>query len=212
MIPVRSLVSQKINSESQQDMDSDPNRDQLAEENSRLRRELVKAKQGAVNQGFVQVSRKYLDNLDELGFRSPAARKLLTSLVKAMNRQNAVMVSQGSLAKLTGLSTPTVKRAVAMLREEQWIEVLKVGTSNIYRVNSSVFWTARADGRWASFSAEILVNYDEQDEFTKAQAINPPRTSLRHIPILSTQEDVVVTGTDLGSDDPPEQAQIDFHR
>ncbi|WP_454675907.1 replication/maintenance protein RepL, partial [Achromobacter pestifer] len=201
-----------MNRESQQDMDSDPYRDQLAEENSRLRRELAKAKQGATNQGFVQVSRKYLDDLDDLGFRSKAARKLLTNLVKAMNRQNAVMVSQGSLAKLTGLSTPTVKRAIALLREEQWIEVLKVGTSNVYRVNSSVFWTARADGRWASFSAEILVNYDEQDEFTKEHATNPPKTSLRHIPVLSAQEDMVVTGTDLGSDDPPEQAQIDFHR
>ncbi|WP_312938417.1 replication/maintenance protein RepL [Stutzerimonas nitrititolerans] len=200
-----------MNRKSQQDMDSDPYRDQLAEENSRLRRELAKAKQGATNQGFVQVSRKYLDDLDDLGFRSKAARKLLTNLVKAMNRQNAVMVSQGSLAKLTGLSTPTVKRAIALLREEQWIEVLKVGTSNVYRVNSSVFWTARADGRWASFSAEILVNYDEQDEFTKEQATNPPKTSLRHIPVLSAQEDVVVTGTELGSEDPPEQAQIDFH-
>ncbi|WP_054428183.1 replication/maintenance protein RepL [Achromobacter kerstersii] len=200
-----------MNRKSQQDMDSDPYRDQLAEENSRLRRELAKAKQGATNQGFVQVSRKYLDDLDDLGFRSKAARKLLTNLVKAMNRQNAVMVSQGSLAKLTGLSTPTVKRAIALLREEQWIEVLKVGTSNVYRVNSSVFWTARADGRWASFSAEILVNYDEQDEFTKEQATNPPKASLRHIPVLSAQEDVVVTGTELGSEDPPEQAQIDFH-
>ena len=68
MIPVRSLVSQKINSKSRQGMDSDPNSDQLAEENSRLRRELAKAKQGAVNHGFVQVSRNTLITWMNLDF------------------------------------------------------------------------------------------------------------------------------------------------
>ncbi|MBR8361666.1 hypothetical protein KDW10_30520 [Burkholderia vietnamiensis] len=190
----------------------DPNRDQLTKENEHLRSELAKLKRGAVNSGFVQVSRKYLDELDELAFRSPAARKLLTTLVKAMNKQNAVMVSQASLVKLTGLSAPTIKRAVALLREQQWVEVLKVGTSNVYRINSSVFWTARADGRWASFAAEVIVNFDEQDEVTKAAPINPTKTSLRHIPMLAAHEDVMVTGAALGSDDPPEQSQLDFHK
>ncbi|MFM0334758.1 helix-turn-helix domain-containing protein [Paraburkholderia strydomiana] len=189
---------------------SEPNRDQLTRENEQLRTELARLKRGAVNQGFVQVSRKYLDELDELAFQSPAARKLLTSLVKAMNKQNAVMVSQESLAKLTGLSKPTIKRSVALLREQQWIDVLKVGTANVYRVNSGVFWTARADGRWASFSAEVLLNFDEQDEQTKAQ----PKTKLRHIPFVQAEEheDVVISGAALGSDDPPEQSQLDFHK
>lgn len=190
----------------------DPNRDQLAAENERLKGELAKLKAGAVNQGFVQVSRRYLDELDELAFRSPAARKLLTNLVKAMNKQNAVMVSQESLAKLTGLSKPTIKRSVALLREQNWIDVLKVGTSNVYRVNSGVFWTARADGRWASFSAEVVLNFDEQDEITKAAPINPPKTSLRHIPFVQAHEDVIVSGSSLGNDDPPEQAHLDFHK
>ncbi|KAA0072633.1 helix-turn-helix domain-containing protein (plasmid) [Paraburkholderia sp. T12-10] len=184
--------------------------DSTEHEVERLRREVARLKSGAVNQGFVQVSRKYLDDLDELAFKSPAARKLLTSLVKAMNKQNAVMVSQESLVKLTGMSRPTVQRAVTLLREQQWIDILKVGTANVYRVNSGVFWTARADGRWASFSAEVLLNFDEQDEKTKAQ----PTAKLRHIPFVQAEqdEDVLVTGTALGSDDPPEQAALDFHK
>jgi hypothetical protein len=190
----------------------DPNRDHLAVENERLRGEVAKLKSGAVNQGFVQVSRRYLDELDELAFHSPAARKLLTSLVKAMNKQNAVMISQESLAKLTKLSKATIKRSVALLREQQWIDVLKVGTANVYRVNSGVFWTARADGRWASFSAEVILNFDEQDEITKAASINPPKATLRHIPFVHADEEVIVTNTALGEAEPPEQAHIDFHR
>ena len=197
---------------SQQDTIIDPNRDQLVQENETLRSELAQLKRGAVNHGFVQVSRKYLDELDELAFRSPAARKLLTSLVKAMNKQNAVMVSQESLVKLTRLSKPTIKRSVALLREQKWIDVLKVGTSNVYRVNSNVFWTTRADGRWASFSAEVVLNFDEQDEITKAAPVNPPKTSLRHIPFVQADEEVIIAGAALGFDDPPEQAQIDFHK
>jgi len=210
MIPISSLVIIISTSMNRRVSTVEPNTDQSGEL-ERLRHEIAQLKAGAVNRGFVQVSRKYLDDLDALAFQSPSARKLLTSLVKAMNRQNAVMVSQESLVKLTGLSKPTIKRALALLREQQWVEVLKVGTSNVYRVNSSVFWTARADGRWASFSAEVLVNFDEQDEITKAQAqLAAPK--LRHIPMLEADDEVIISGSALGNDDPPEQAQIDFHK
>jgi hypothetical protein len=173
-----------------------------------LRQEVARLKSGAINSGFVQVSRKHIDGLNQLALHSPKAHFVLWKLVQAMNKQNAVMVSQESLQKLTGLSRPTVQRAIALLREQQWMEVLKVGTANVYRVNSSVFWQTRADGRWASFSAEILVNFDEQDEKTKAV----PQPKLRHVPFVEVHEDVIVSDTALGSDDPPEQAQLDFHK
>jgi hypothetical protein len=178
------------------------------QEVEQLRQELARLKSGAVNYGFVQVSRKHIDDLNQLALKSPKAHFVLWKLVQAMNKQNAVMVSQESLQKLTSLSRPTVQRAISVLREQQWLEVLKVGTGNVYRVNSSVFWQTRADGRWASFSAEVLVNFDEQDETTKAT----PQPKLRHVPFVEVHEDVVVSGAALGSDDPPEQAQIDFHK
>lgn len=80
-----------------------------------------------------------------------------------------------------------MQRAVTLLREQQWIDIFKVGTANVYRVNSGVFWTARADGRWAS---------------------------LRHIPLVQAEQhaDALVTSTALGSDDPPEQARSTFTR
>lgn len=173
-----------------------------------MRRELARLKHGAINQDFVQVSRKHIDALNELAMLSPKAHYLLWCLVKAMDKQNALLTSQESLIKITNLTRPTLQRAISLLREQRWIEVLKVGTTNVYRVNSSVFWKARADGKWASFSAEVLINFDEQDEITKAD----PSPKLREVPLLRSNEDVVVTGAQLGSDDPPEQAQIDFHK
>lgn len=172
-----------------------------------LRREVARLKSGAINAGFVQVSRKNIDSLNTLALHSPKAHFVLWKLVQAMNKQNAIMVSQDSLQKLTGLSRATVQRAIALLREQQWLEVLKVGTANIYRVNSSVFWQNRVDGKWASFSAEVLITLAEQDAMTKAR----PSPKLRHVPFVELHEDVIVSGAGLGSDDPPEQAHIDFH-
>jgi hypothetical protein len=173
-----------------------------------LRREVARLKHGAINHDFVQVSRKHIDALNDLARESAKAHYLLWVLVKNMNKQNSIMVSQDSLMKLADLTRPTMQRAIALLREKRWIEVLKVGTTNVYRVNSTTFWTTRAGERWASFQAEVIVNLDEQDEFTKAE----PSPKLHEVPVLQSGEDVVVSGSQLGSDEPPEQAQLDFHR
>lgn len=171
-----------------------------------LQRELVAQRQGATNFGFVQVSKKHIDDLNALARQSPAAHATLWALCKAMDKQNAVMVSQDSLAKLTGYSKATLKRAVALLRDQMWVQVLKVGTSNVYRVNSAVFWQARANGRWASFSAEVLVNFDEQDEATK----KAPSPKLRHIPMVQAGEDVLIPDASKPLP-PPDQPMMDFH-
>lgn len=180
----------------------------LIAENERLQRELTAERQGKSNRGFVQVSKKDIDALARLSLEAPKAHFVLWKLVGAMNNQNALLVSQDTLKKLTGLSRPTLQRAVAVLRERKWIGTTKVGTTNVYHVNSSVFWQARAEGKFATFSAQVIADWDEQDEVTKAE----PSPALRHMPTVYEGEEVIVLGAALGSDDPPEQAQIDFHK
>ena len=174
---------------------------QYNEENERLKAELVLAHKGKTNSGFVQVSKAYLDTLDGLYEQSPSAGKVLVKMVKVMNKQNALLISQQSLCKLCGISLPTVKRAITVLRQQNWVEVIKVGQANVYRVNSNVFWQARADGKWASFSAEVLVDWDEQDSKTKAG------TKLNQTLIPDANEEVMVT--DAGN---PPNPQLDFHQ
>ncbi|MDO8336521.1 MAG: hypothetical protein Q7T74_07130 [Candidatus Saccharibacteria bacterium] len=147
-------------------------------------KELARLKHGAVNAGFIQVSKMYIAEMTDLAQRAPSAHTVLWTLVQQMNKLNAVMIGQDSLCKLTKLSPATVKRAVALLREQQWLEVLKVGTANAYRVNSDVFWQDRADGRWASFSANVIVNFDEQDERTKTF----PKVTTRHFPFVEADD------------------------
>lgn len=180
----------------------------LRDQNERLRAEVARLKHGAINRGFVQVSRDYLDALDALMVESVSARRLLTVLIKGMDKGNALVISQERLQKETTFGASTIKRAIKLLRERRWIEVIKVGNMNVYRVNSNVVWTSRADGKHASFNATVVVDWDEQDAITKSGKT----PQLRQVQALQDYEEVLVTGAALGSDDPPEQSQLDFHK
>lgn len=133
--------------------------------------------------------------MNDLAQHAPSAHRVLWTLIKEMNKQNAVMISQDSLCRLTRLSSATVKRSVALLREQQWLQVLKMGTANIYRVNSSVVWQDRADGRWASFNAHVILNFDEQDNITKAM----PNVRTRHIPFVEADDGIPAPRKGKGS-------------
>jgi hypothetical protein len=160
-------------------------RTQLAAQLESTRRELARVKHGAVNSDFVQLSKIYMDETVSLANHAPAAFTVLMTLVKQMNKANSVMISNESLERICGVSTSTIKRAIKILREQQWIDVLKVGTSNVYRVNSNVFWQDRADGKWASFQAQVVLNFDEQDETTKKK---PVKSWTRHIPLVEADD------------------------
>ena len=167
---------------------------QLQAELDSTRRELARVKHGAVNSDFVQLSKIYMDETVSLANHAPAAFMVLMTLVKQMNKVNSVMISNESLERICGVSNSTIKRAIKILREQQWIDVLKVGTSNVYRVNSNVFWQDRADGKWASFQAQVVLNFDEQDETTKKK---PVKSWTRHIPLVEADD---------ANRQPPEQA------
>lgn len=132
------------------------------------------------NAGFVQVSKAYIDEMNSLAQHDRSAHHILWTLIKLMNKQNAVMISQESLAQLTKFSRPTIKRAVAQLRAQQWLEVLKMGTANIYRVNAEVVWQDKAGGKWAAFNARVIVSFAEQDAITHQM----PSVRTRHIPFV----------------------------
>jgi hypothetical protein len=179
----------------------------LRSENERLRRELAEVQRAYKNRGFVQVSKKHIDALNALAAHSASAHKTLWTLCKLMDKQNAVMLSAQALAKLCGYSLATVKRSVALLREKRWIDVAKAGNTNVYRVNSAIFWQARADGKWASFTAQVVLDWEEQDEQTRSSALAGP---LKTVPFLESGEDVLVGDPAGLNEPPPDQPMIDF--
>ena len=115
---------------------------------------------------FVQTERAAHEKWAMLGVKHPAASALLHLLAANVGENNAVVASQKVLANLMGSSTSTVKRALKVLEEGNWIEVAQIGQSgtvNAYVVNSRVAWTEPRDQlRYARLKADVLLSSEEQ--------------------------------------------------
>lgn len=107
------------------------------------------------NFNFVQLSRSYLQQMRKLARKSPIAHEILYYLVEHMGRTtNAVICSYTTLCEVTGVSRPTVGRAIKLLKEDNWIDAVKVGNANAYCVNERAFWQAKETKENMQFSLQ----------------------------------------------------------
>lgn len=130
-------------------------------------KELHLLKTRGPNPDYVHLSKIYVDETIQLAHQSPGAFTVLMVLVRQMDVVNSVMISNEFLGKITKLSASTVKRSIKLLREMEWIDVVKVGTSNLYRVNSNLWWQEGEHGKWAAVQTKVVLSFDEQDVITK---------------------------------------------
>lgn len=152
---------------------------------------------------FVMTERKAHEAWAGLIGRKPRAAELLHILCAHMSHQNAVVVSQKTLAQLTGRSVETVKRAVRDLVAERWISVVKLngpGTVNAYVVNDRVAWGQPRDQlRLSVFSAAVVADQADQDDAMLGHG------DLRRIPTLFPGEMQLPSGP---GEEPPSQPAI----
>lgn len=156
---------------------------------------------------WVQTERAAHEAWASLIGRKPKAAQLLHLLVANMGRDGAVVTSQATLAALMKVSVNTVKRSLTVLGDENWVDIVRVGSErggvNAYIVNRRVAWAdKRSNQRYAAFDARILVSTDEQD----AATISDNRPNLRQLPSLSPGELQLPAGDGL---QPPNQPSID---
>ena len=157
------------------------------------------SKEGAF--GWLQFEKKGLQELQRLALRAPMAMGVLLYLVNNMGRSNALAVSQGAMSKKLGISVRAVAGPVATLSNHNFIEVVKVGNMNVYRINSRVAWQGKRGERFAAFNAEILAFESEQPEGFDTL---PPLTS---VPQLQKGERLLVGNEELP---PPDQQEMDL--
>lgn len=167
------------------------------------RREEEERERARRNADFVQFTRRGMAEYRGLIDRSPVAAKLLVLMAERMDYQNALVCSSAVLEELTGLSRTTIYRAITLLREERWINVIKVGSANAYMVNSGVFWTSYGNRKHTAFNATILATSSEQPEGEKL----PGSVELRRFPFLRKRERAVLTSEELP---PPDQKDLDL--
>lgn len=154
---------------------------------------------------WVQTERSAHEAWSKLVRTNQRAAALLHVLVANMDQAAAVVASRATLASLVGFSEATVKRAVADLRRDLWIEVVQLGGKggvNAYVVNSRVAWAAPRDMLpMAAFSATVLAMEAEQDQVDTAP--------LRRIPTLYPGERQLPTGPGEAPPSQPALGELD---
>jgi hypothetical protein len=142
---------------------------------------------------WVQTERAAHEQWSALTMRSPRAAALMHRFVALMGHQNAVVVSQKTLAKVMGCTDRTIRSALADLVRERWVQVVQLGASgtvNAYVVNSNVAWGEKRDqrGRLAVFSAVVVGDLEDQP----ANALEA--AALRRVPVIFPPERALVIG------------------
>nr|CRY97695.1 hypothetical protein [uncultured prokaryote] len=161
---------------------------------------------GAANFNFVQLSRSYLREMRGLARKSPVAHEILYYLVEHMGRTtNAVVCSRNLLVEVTGCSIATVGRAIRVLKDDNWIDTVKIGNASAYCVNERAFWQAgRNQRQYAVFSATVIASSSEQDSDFKEKA----KQKLTYIPVI--EEDARLMVNPAEQLPPPDQHDLDL--
>lgn len=131
---------------------------------------------------WVQTERSSHEAWAALSMSSPKAAALLHVLCAKMDTgTNALACSQEVLARLLGVSVSTVKRALSILEEGRWIQILSLGkgATKAYVVNSRVAWSKAREGlSLAHFQASVLADLDDQSPIALTSE------NLRRIPVI----------------------------
>lgn len=129
---------------------------------------------------WLQVERAAMERWAKLAVAYPRAASVMLVISSKMGRNNALIVSQRTLARIADCSRSTLLRSLEILQRNNWIEIRQIGpsgTTNAYIVNDRVAWSGKRDGiRYSLFSAAVLVSDDEQPDRDEIGALPPLET------------------------------------
>lgn len=165
-------------------------------------RRIAAATKNRVTGGYYMMSRAAEKNLRALQ-RENSNASLVFSVIRE-NMQigsNAVTISNEALSKILGISKRTVVRATKHLKENQYVQVIKIGTSNTYVVNEQIAFAGSAGQRRAVFSATVVAHECDQEEGWDEVK------KLKAVPVIYDYERPIIGNEDLP---PPDQKDLDL--
>ena len=111
----------------------------------------------------------YRDHMPELRWlmkKSGIASGIFNFIMEHMDSRNALCCSYAVFMDYFEISKPTVTRAIKLLKDNGFIDVLKSGTSNVYVVNTEVAWTSWNNSKqYCQFDGKILVSRKENKDY-----------------------------------------------
>ncbi len=149
--------------------------EQLEIENKQSKEEWDLAKK---NNNFVQL---YRDNMPELRWlmkKNGIASGILFFIIEHMDNKNALACSYEVFEEYFEISRTTTYRAIKLLKDNGFIDVLKMGNSNIYIINTEIAWTSWNNKKeFVKFEGNILISrkenkdYEYRSQFDKFKAL-----------------------------------------
>lgn len=151
------------------------------------------------NLNFVQLYKNEIKSFRSLVILNRTAAQILLIFVEKMNKQNAIIMSYKTLGQITRKTRQTCSTAIKVLREQNFINIVKVGSANAYVINSNVFWSTDnvIKEKFAIFTATVYASASEQDEDYE----NWSNVKLKQIPIVFPHEIANIVDTDLIEND-----------
>ena len=119
------------------------------------------------NGKFTQFMNENLHILRVLLRENPKICETFLFLVENMDKNNAIVISQNTLAEFMEISRTTAYRYIKYLKENNFLKIGKTGGVNVFILNEQIVWKNSAESReYAKFSATVYMSRIEQDKET----------------------------------------------
>jgi DNA-binding transcriptional regulator YhcF (GntR family) len=156
-------------------------------------------KKGREMQGFTQMDTLAHDSIWKLNMKNPTAVSILHYMMARMSRKaTAYIASAATLAAEMGVSARTVQTSIQMLKQYNFVQILKSGNTNVYVINSHVAWRGERGSRSAIFHSITHVTEKEQD--VSVEELEEENARLQPVPDMSmlfSPDMIVDMATDL---------------
>jgi DNA-binding transcriptional ArsR family regulator len=140
-------------------------RRQELQEQEKREKEALKRDKNSPFSRWTQYNLEHTRELMWLTLKHPKAQAILFFLVDQMDEYNAVMCSYQVIQEVLGVGQATVARNIRVLKENNFITVLKSGSSNVYAINDSVYWKSWGNKKmYSKFPANVVLSLSEQEE------------------------------------------------
>ena len=97
--------------------------------------------------------------------KSTIAYCIMDFLASKMDNYNAVICSYKVLQEVFGYSRTTVSDAIKLLKEHNYIKVVRTGGANVYTINKTLYWNSWGSNyAYAEFGAKVIISSSEQDK------------------------------------------------
>jgi hypothetical protein len=140
--------------------------------------ELKKQEQDNKNTNFIQLYRDHMPEMRWLMTNHQFASSLLFFILEHMDNRNALACSYSVFEDYFGKHKTTIYRNLKILQDNGFLDILKMGTSNVYIVNADLAWTDKNNAKkYTKYDGKILVSkkenkdYDYRNQFERFKAL-----------------------------------------